>query len=123
MIPRVTRRAMEQLGVECPPLRFECQNAVPPRRGLGASSSAIVAGYAAGLAFGGKRLTSPETKKLLFGLAAAEESDAKRMRHARIAPAIYGGFQISFPKEDTQWITQRVSVPPGLQMALFVNYL
>ena len=37
--------------------------------------------------------------QLLLNLAAAEESDAQRMRHARIAPAIYGGLQISFRRE------------------------
>ena len=54
----------------------------------------------AGLALGGKELYSPSTKKLLLNLAAAEESDAKRMRHARIAPAVYGGFQVSFRRGD-----------------------
>jgi len=122
LIVRMTAKALGLMEQEMPPLRFECWNAVPPRRGLGSSSSAIVAGYAAGLALGGKRLASPATKKLLLSLAAQEESDVKRMRHARIAPAVYGGFQISFPGEagTEQWITQRVSVPEGLQLVLFI---
>ena len=44
------------------------------------------------------------------------------MRHARVAPAIYGGFQISFSegKGHEQWVTQRVPTPNGLQMVLFI---
>ena len=53
MIPQMTYRALRALGCEVPPLRFECMNAVPPTRGMGSSSAALVAGLAAGLAFGG----------------------------------------------------------------------
>ena len=67
------------------------------------------------------------------------------MRHARVAPAIYGGFQISFKQQSKkseqqpepqsrddalpaaaakggswQWITQRVAIPQGLQCVLFI---
>ena len=59
LIVRMTAKALGLLGKPMPPLRFELRNAVPPRRGLGSSSSAIVAGYAAGLAFGGKELYTP----------------------------------------------------------------
>jgi len=120
IIVRMTAKALGLMEKSMPPFRFECQNAVPPRRGLGSSSSAIVAGFAAGLAFGGKKLYTPSTKKLLLSLAAREESDAQRMRHARIAPAIYGGFHLSFPGQGEQWITQRVALPEGLQLVLFI---
>jgi len=119
LMVRMTAKALGLMDQPMPPLRFTCHNAVPPRRGLGSSSSAVIAGFAAGLALGGKKLDAPATKKLLLNRAAAEESDAKRMRHARIAPAIYGGFQISFAGEE-QWIAQRVSVPHGLQVVLFI---
>jgi len=119
LIVRMTAKALSLRDKPLPPLRFKCNNAVPPRRGLGSSSAAIVAGFAAGLAFGGKELYTPATKSLLLNLAASEESDEKRMRHARIAPAIYGGFQVSFAGEE-QWVTQRVAVPQGLQCALFI---
>ena len=35
------------VSTEMPPLRFECQNAVPPTRGMGSSSAALVSGLAA----------------------------------------------------------------------------
>lgn len=81
---------------------------------MGSSSAALVGGLAAGLAMGGKDLSSPATKKLLLQLAAEEEGHADN-----VAPAIYGGFQIAFRAED-QWITQRVSLPNGLQCVLFI---
>ena len=89
MVVRMTQRAMETLGQEMPPLRIECQNAVPPTRGMGSSSAALVAGLAAGLALGGKDMSTPATKKLLLQLAAEEEGHADN-----VAPAIYGGFQV-----------------------------
>jgi homoserine kinase len=50
----------------------------------------------------------------LLQLAAEEEGHADN-----VAPAIYGGFQIAFRSQD-QWITQRVSIPDGLQCVLFI---
>jgi len=139
VLVRTTAKAFALMGKEMPPIRFVCHNAVPPKRGLGSSSTAVVAGFAAGLALGGKELYTPSTKKLLLNLAAAEESDSKRMRHARIAPAIYGGLQISFQRGEAvaghsyvpgaekqpstgqePWVAQRVAVPNGLQCVLFI---
>jgi len=114
MIVKMTKKAMETLGQEMPPLKFECQITVPPTRGMGSSSSALVAGLAAGLALGGKDMSTPATKKLLLQLAAGEEGHADN-----VAPAIYGGFQIAFLSKGN-WITQRVSIPDGLQCVLFI---
>jgi homoserine kinase len=61
------------------------------------------------LAFGGKDMSTPATKKLLLQLAAEAEGHADN-----VAPAIYGGFQISF-QAGGQWITQRVTLPSGMQ--------
>jgi len=59
-------------------------------------------------------MSTPATKKLLLQLAAQEEGHADN-----VAPAIYGGFQIAF-NANSQWITQRVSIPDGLQCVLFI---
>lgn len=114
VIVKMAARAMEALGQEMPPLRFECQNAIPPTRGMGSSSAALVAGLAAGLAFGRKDVSTRGTKKLLLQLAAEAEGHADN-----VAPAIFGGFQIAFPSEG-QWITQRVPTANGLQAVLFI---
>lgn len=65
LLVRMTHKAFHELGVKPPPLRFECHNAVPPRKGFGSSSATVVAGLAAGLAFCGKDLHIPSTKQLL----------------------------------------------------------
>jgi len=116
MVARMASKALATLGCETPPLKFTCQNAIPPTRGMGSSSAALVAGLAAGLAFGGKDMSTPATKKLLLQLAAEEEGHADN-----VAPAIYGGFQIAFNQgSDAQWITQRVGLPYGMQCVLFI---
>tara|TARA_B110001452_G_scaffold81512_1_gene66666 strand:- start:270 stop:1283 length:1014 start_codon:yes stop_codon:yes gene_type:complete len=115
IVVRMCAKALEALGQEMPPLHFECQNAVPPTRGMGSSSAALVAGLAAGLAVGGKDLSTPATKKLLLQMAADEEGHPDN-----VAPAIYGGFQIALKSSTGQWITQRVQIPDGLQCVLFI---
>ena len=114
MVVRACARALEALGQPMPPLKFTCKNAVPPTRGMGSSSAALVGGLAAGLALGGKDLSLPVTKKLLLQLAADEEGHADN-----VAPAIYGGFQIAFCADGT-WVSQRVHIPAGLQCVLFI---
>ena len=114
LVVRMTEKVLQSLDKEMPPLHFECHNAVPPTRGMGSSSAALVAGLAAGLALGGKDLSSPATKKLLLQLSANEEGHADN-----VAPAIYGGFQIAFC-HDGHWISQKVSIPEGLQCVLFI---
>merc|ERR1719261_1858752 len=92
------------------------QPMVPPTRGMGSSSAALVSGLAAGLALGGKDLSTPATKKLLLQLAADEEGHPDN-----VAPAIYGGFQVAFRTAcPGQWVTQRVNIPTGLQCVLFI---
>ena len=108
LVVQMCYRALRALGRldSMPPLRFECHNTVPCQRGLGSSSSALVAGLAAGLALGGKELYTPICKKELLQMAADEEGHADN-----IAAAIYGGFQVSF-KSNKHWITQRVRPAP-----------
>ena len=88
LIVKCVEKGLAAVGQPMVPLHFECQNSVPPTRGMGSSSAALVSGLAAGLALGGKDLSTPATKKLLLQLAADEEGHPDN-----VAPAIYGGFQ------------------------------
>ena len=114
-------RAFEYMGKPVPPLRFECHNTVPALRGLGSSSSALVAGLAAGFALGGKEVYAPTVKKLILQLAADIEGHADN-----ISAAIYGGLQVNFRSSPEgyarsgQWITQRVHLPSGLHCVLYI---
>lgn len=95
-------------------LRFTSVNRIPPARGLGSSSAALVSGLACGLALGGMDVEAPRTKQILLNLASDIEGHPDN-----VAPAIYGGFQISI-NDNNQWITQRVNCPTDVQSVLFV---
>ena len=102
-------------GVPLPKdLRFTSVNRIPPARGLGSSSAALVSGLACGLALGGMDVDAPRTKQILLNLASDIEGHPDN-----VAPAIYGGFQISI-NDDNQWITQRVNCPGDVQTVLFI---
>merc|ERR1719261_1084752 len=112
LIVKCVEKGLAAVGQPMVPLHFECQNSVPPTRGMGSSSAALVSGLAAG----GKDLSTPATKKLLLQLAADEEGHPDN-----VAPAIYGGFQVAFRTAcPGQWVTQRVNIPTGLQCVLFI---
>ena len=70
-------------------IKFTCINRIPPARGLGSSSAALVAGLSAGLALAGQDLSAPQTKQLLLQLAADAEGHPDN-----VAPCIYGGMQL-----------------------------
>ena len=95
-------------------IKFTSVNRIPPARGLGSSSAALVAGLAAGLALAGQDLAKPQTKQLLLQLAADAEGHPDN-----VAPAIYGGFQVSI-NTGKQWVTQAIGLPKGMQAVLFI---
>ena len=82
---------------------------VPPTRGMGSSSAALVAGLAAGLALGGKDMSTPSTKKLLLQMAASQEGHADN-----VAPAIYGGFQARCPRSAQPTLAWTTCTPDDL---------
>jgi homoserine kinase len=99
-------------------LKFTSINRIPPARGLGSSSAALVAGLAAGLALAGQDLAAPQTKQLLLQLAADAEGHPDN-----VAPAIYGGFQVSINtgmEGARKWVTQAIKLPRGMQAVLFI---
>lgn len=99
-------------------IKFTSINRIPPARGLGSSSAALVAGLAAGLALAGQDLAAPQTKQLLLQLAADAEGHPDN-----VAPAIYGGFQVSINTGLSgmrKWVTQAIKLPKGMQAILFI---
>lgn len=61
-------------------LKFKSINRIPPARGLGSSSAALVSGLAAGLALAGQDIAAPQTKQLLLQLAA--DAEVRKCLHA-----------------------------------------
>ena len=85
---RVEMRWLPQgeTGVGIPPVEITIQSAIPLARGLGSSSSAIVAGLVAGNAL----LGDPFDGERLLALATEIEGHPDN-----VAPALLGGFQVT----------------------------
>lgn len=96
-----------------PLLHYHANCHVPYARGLGSSSSAIVAGIVAGLVLAGHRLPCWGSEQLLQ-IAAGIEGHPDN-----VAPVIYGGIQIGI-HNGTRWMTERLPHPSGMQAVLFI---
>ena len=97
-----------------PDVRLTCVNNIPPARGLGSSSAALVSGLGAGLVLAGENLSDPGTKHRLLQMATATEGHPDN-----VAPAIYGGMQVAI-EGGGQWISQRIACPAAVQAVLFI---
>ena len=95
-------------------LKFTCVNRIPPARGLGSSSAALVCGLACGMTLAGCDVSTARAKRDLLNLACEVE-----VHPDNVAPAIFGGFQIALNEKD-EWITSSVKIPEGMLCALFV---
>ncbi|MCH8007875.1 MAG: homoserine kinase [Chloroflexi bacterium] len=83
---------------------------IPIARGLGASAAARAAGIVAANALMGKPLTDDQ----LLTVGAELEGHADN-----IAPALFGGMQITVRDEDT-WLRLRVPLAGGLKIVLYI---
>jgi homoserine kinase len=113
LVLRSMRAAFDVLGGQPPGLDVRCDNVIPHGRGLGSSSSAIVAGVslARALVTGGSSLLGDDA---LFALAARLEGHPDN-----VAAAFYGGLVIS-GREDGSFFTARVGVDPRVSAVVFV---
>lgn len=96
LISRAYRYIFEKAGQKPVPVHIECQMNIPPERGLGASSTAILAGMV--LANEVLRDTRKEAYSIeqLFDFATDIEGHPDN-----IAPALYGGWVLSIWDEAT----------------------
>lgn len=113
LVHRSMVAAFTALGLETPPLRLGCRNAIPHGRGLGSSSAAIVAGVALARALvpGGALLLDDNG---LFALAAEIEGHPDN-----VAPAVYGGFTVAY-SEGGRFRAVSASVDPRVRAVVFV---
>ncbi len=98
---------------QVPTLKYTLVNRIPYARGLGSSSAAIVGGLIAGLVLAGHRVPTWGSEELV-NLACEIEGHPDN-----VAPALYGGIQIGIHAQQ-RWVTERVNVPPGLQLVSFI---
>jgi len=83
---RSFRFAARKIGLECPGIHIEHQCEVPDARGLGSSSTCIVAGVAAAFAMAGRG----DDKQAILDMATEIEGHPDN-----VAPAILGGLTVS----------------------------
>ena len=95
-------------------LKFTSTNRIPPARGLGSSSAALVCGLAAGMTLAGSDVSTARARRDLLNLACEVEGHPDN-----VAPAIFGGFQIALSDEN-EWITSSVNIPEGMLCSLFI---
>ncbi|CAN0227122.1 unnamed protein product [Pylaiella littoralis] len=107
------KAAFKAAGKPMPPLRYKCVNRIPYARGMGSSSAAIIAGLIGGLVLAGHQLPMWGAEELLQ-LACEIEGHPDN-----VAPVIYGGCQLGIHNH-RRWITERVQLPPGIQVVLFI---
>mmetsp|Transcript_77756 Transcript_77756/g.175795 ORF Transcript_77756/g.175795 Transcript_77756/m.175795 type:complete len:406 (+) Transcript_77756:46-1263(+) len=126
------KKAFEYAGeVPMPPVRVVTRNMVPICSGFGSSSSAIVGGLIAGLVLAGKELKVRD-----FDQQGKETFAPEELLHIateieghpdNVAPAIYGGIQLSVVfHEDLDHgvpvsvMSRRVPHPAGLRLVAYV---
>ncbi|CAN0154623.1 unnamed protein product, partial [Laminaria digitata] len=107
------KAAFKAAGKPMPPLRYKCVNRIPYARGMGSSSAAIIAGLIGGLVLAGHKLPMWGAEELLQ-LACEIEGHPDN-----VAPVIYGGCQLGIHNHQ-RWQTERVHLPPGIQVVLFI---
>ena len=97
-------------------LAVQMKNQVPKSRGLGSSSTAIVAGVTAASILSGANLTQDEI---------LQEANKQEGHPDNVAPAIYGGFTISFQQDGVahtlrtipKMPLQFIAVVPDMQLS------
>jgi len=85
------QRGAREVGLEFSGLRIECRDEVPYTRGLGSSSTCIVAGLVGAFAFKGRY----DDRQAILDLATRIEGHPDN-----VAPAIFGGLTVSVNAEN-----------------------
>jgi len=129
------KKAFEYAGeVPLPPVRIHTRNMVPVCSGFGSSSSAIVGGLLAGLILTGKEM---KVRGDVSGSESiAQGLDPEELLHLataieghpdNVAPAIYGGIQLSVQIDEEldhvsrkAVMSRRVPTPTGLRLVAYV---
>jgi homoserine kinase len=138
LVVSALRKAFEYAGeIPMPTVRVATKNRVPVCSGFGSSSSAIVGGLIAGLTLAGKQLRVKEDRPGVGSADAIIEGlDPEELLHLataieghpdNVAPAIYGGIQLSvqihknfdYGMPDAV-MSRRIPSPPGMRLVAYV---
>lgn len=105
------RAACRLAGAPVPTVALHIRSKIPVARGLGSSAAAIVAGLTLANHWLGHRFTAAD----LFREAVRIEGHPDN-----VAPALYGGFVLSLPRQDGGVEPVRLPRPRGIAMTLVI---
>jgi homoserine kinase len=134
LVMSALRKAFEYAGeFPMPPVKVTTRNMVPVCSGFGSSSSAIVGGLIAGLVLAGKEL---KVKNASAAECIVKGVQPEELLHLatqieghpdNVAPAIYGGIQLSIqtssnldPECPASVMSRRIPYPSGLRLVAYV---
>ncbi len=107
---RSARELAQRSGKALPPLAWDAHHDVPLARGLGSSSTAIVAGLLAANTVLGLGLPRDELVRVAAGIEGHPDN---------VAPALLGGLTLCLPDSDPL-VVERLNPHPALQVVLLV---
>ena len=110
LVYRSAKAVFDQLDIPMPGLRITQQNAIPMARGLGSSSSCIVAGILGANAMLGNKLTPRQ----MLTMATAIEGHPDN-----VAPAMLGGF-VTSAYDEGQVYSVKKNISDDLAFAAFI---
>jgi len=138
LVLHALRKAFQHAGeVPMPPVRVHTRNMVPICSGFGSSSSAIVGGLIAGLVLAGRELKVHEDRPGCGSAGSIVSGmDPEELLHLatdieghpdNVAPAIYGGIQLSVQTHEgldhgvpRSVMSRRIPHPAGLRLVAYV---
>jgi len=112
LVVKGLQEAYREMNKKIPTLSYKCLNRIPFARGLGSSSAGIISGLLAGYALENHQET--ENEEELLQIAGRIEGHPDN-----VAPCIYGGLVLGYISNEL-FKTQRISIPFGLLLVIFV---
>jgi homoserine kinase len=113
LVVRSMQAVFDELGEQPAGLELRCVNRIPQARGLGSSSSAIVAGVLAARALvvdGAARMSDDAVLRLVSRIEGHPDN---------VAPCLLGGFTIAWTQDDGARAV-RTDPAPGVRPVLFI---
>jgi homoserine kinase len=111
LIVRVLDRVAERRGRSLPPAILRATNQIPLARGMGSSSTAIIAGISCYEMLSGEDLTVDEVFEYAFEFEPHPDN---------LAAALYGGLTVSALRADGKAVVSTVDVPDGIRPVLVI---
>jgi homoserine kinase len=107
LVRRGFHAAHAALGLQAPPFAFTAQSGIPPARGLGSSSAALVAGAAIADAVRGGALGRDGVFQLTAGLEGHPDN---------VGPAVYGGLTVAALRDSGGYEAAVLRVPASWRL-------